>query len=153
MPMALYKLFDPKSVVGVQMKEALRLMDLWLDRIAADQTPGSAASKVARNKPNELVDACFTEGGDKIAEPRVYGGTGRCNQLYPVYTDPRIASGGPLAGNILKCQLKPIDKKDYTHPLMDSQMTRLQAIFPQGVCDYSKPGVEQQTVHKTWQSY
>jgi hypothetical protein len=153
MPMALYKLFDPKSVVGVQTKEALRLMDLWLDRIAADKTPGNNASKVSRNKPSELVDACFTEGGDKIAEPRVYGGTGRCNQLYPVYTDPRIASGGPLAGNILKCQLKPIDKKDYTHPLTDSQMTRLQAIFPQGVCDYSKSGVEQQTVHKTWQSY
>lgn len=153
MPMALYKLFDPKSIVAIQMKEELHLMDLWLDRIAADKKPGNAAAKVVRNKPAELVDACFTEAGGQISEPRVYGGPGKCNQLYPVYADPRIASGGPLAGNILKCQLKPIDKMDYRHPLTDSQMTRLHAIFSQGVCDYTKPGVEQQTVQKIWQSY
>jgi len=102
LPMALFKLFDPASIQSIQTKEALRLMDLWLDRIDADKSAASAASKAARNKPAELVDACFTETGEKIAEPRFYGTTGRCNQLYPPYADPRIASGGPLAGAILK---------------------------------------------------
>jgi hypothetical protein len=153
MPMALYKLFDPKSVMSIQTREAVRLMDLWLDRITADKAAGETADKVARNKPPELVDACFTESGEKIVEARVYGTSGRCNQLYPVYADPRIASGGPLAGNILKCQLKPIDQKDYTSPLSVGDRTRLQAIFAHGVCDYRKPGIEQQTVHKVWQSY
>lgn len=153
MPAALYKLFDPKSVYSIQTKEALRLMDVWLDRIAADKSAGSAASKVARNKPAELVDACFTETGGKIAEPRVYGTPGRCNQLYPVHSDPRIASGGPLAGSILKCQLKTVDNKDYVRPFDTSQLARLKTIFPQGVCDYSKPGVGQQVVSKVWQSY
>jgi Tannase-like family of unknown function (DUF6351) len=150
---ALLKLFDPKSIVSIQMKDELRLMDLWLDRIAADTKPGNASSKVARNKPAELVDGCFTEGGEKIAETRAYGNNGRCNQLFPVYGDPRIASGGPLAGNILKCQLKPIDAKDYKQTLTGSQMTKLEEIFPQGVCDYSKPGVEQKIARKTWQSF
>jgi len=153
MPMALIKLFNSKSVMSLQINEALRLTDLWLDRIAADKSAGDAKSKVVRNKPAELVDACFTEEGDKIAEARAYGGKSRCNELYPVYSDPRIASGGPLAGSTLKCRLKPISATDYTHPLTAGEMTRLKAIFPQGVCDNSKPGIEQQTVRKVWQTW
>jgi hypothetical protein len=153
MPAAFLKLFDPKSVQQIQTREALRLMDLWLDRIAADKSTATAKSKIVRNKPAELVDGCFTQAGDKIAEPRVYGTPGRCNHLYPAYADPRIASGGPLAGDILKCQLKAIDTKDYTHPLSESDLARLKTIFPQGVCDYTRPGIGQRIVSKVWQSY
>jgi len=78
-------------------------MNRWLDDIARDATPAGAA-KVARNKPPELVDACWTRNGEKIVDPT------RCDQLYPVHGDPRIAAGAPLAGDILKCALKPIDK-------------------------------------------
>jgi hypothetical protein len=153
MPMAFQKLMEPSSILSIQTKEALRLMDLWLDNINADKSAGSAAAKVARDKPAELVDSCFTETGEKIAEVRSYGSAGRCNQLYPPYGDPRIASGAPLAEDILKCQLKPIDKKDYPHALSTDELARLSAIFPQGVCDYSKPGMGQQVTTKTWQSY
>jgi hypothetical protein len=153
MPMGLFKLLDPSSVFSLQSKEALRLIDLWLEKIEADKSAGSMASKVVRDKPAELVDACFTEAGEKIAGPRTYGGTGPCDQLYPAYADPRIVSGGPLTGDVLKCQLKPIDNKDYTHALGDSDLARLKAIFPQGVCDYRKPGMGQGVATTPWQSY
>ena len=150
--MGLIKLLDPASIYSVQSKEALRLIDVWLDRIDADQSPGSRAVKVARNKPAELTDACFTDSGEKIAEPRTYGKPGRCNDLYPASADPRIVSGGPVAGDVLKCQLKPVNNNDYTQPFNASDLDRFKAIFPQGVCDFSKPGIGRDSP-KPWQSY
>src|SRR5206468_2429257 len=53
----------------------------------------------------------------------------------------------PLAGDVLKCQLKPIDRNDYATalpPMTNDQFAQLAAIFPSGVCDYSKPGYGQQ---------
>jgi hypothetical protein len=32
------------------------------------------------------------------------------------------------------------------------EMTRLKRIFPGGVCDWSKPGIEQQPMAGTWQA-
>src|SRR5207253_7558313 len=62
---------------------------------------------------------------------------------------PRQVAGGPLAENILKCQLKPINLADYFTPagpvsFTATQLARLQATFPGGVCDWSRPGVGQQ---------
>jgi hypothetical protein len=50
------------------------------------------------------------------------------------------------AENILKCQLKPLSPLDYgpTFPFDADQWARLQAAFPDGVCDWSRPGVGQQ---------
>jgi len=48
---------------------------------------------------------------------------------------------------VLKCQLKPIDRNDYATalpPMTNDQFAQLAAIFPSGVCDYSKPGYGQQ---------
>ena len=64
--------------------------------------------------------------------------------------NPRIAAGGPQTDDVFKCQLKAIDAKDYkTAPTAD-QLTQLKAAFPQGVCDYSKPGVGQGPLAGTW---
>ncbi|HET6687563.1 MAG TPA: DUF6351 family protein, partial [Jiangellaceae bacterium] len=58
---------------------------------------------------------------------------------------PRQVAGGPLAENILKCQLKPLNPADYAPVVFSStQLARLQATFPGGVCDWSLPGVGQQ---------
>ena len=59
-------------------------------------------------------------------------------------SSPRPPSGGPLAENILKCELKPIDAADYAGKLDEAQINRLKAVFKDGVCDFSKPGVGQQ---------
>ena len=60
-------------------------------------------------------------------------------------------AGAPLADDVLKCQLKPIDAKDYDVSLTAEEMTRLRAIFPVGVCDYSKPGLGQVPLAGTYQ--
>jgi hypothetical protein len=69
-----------------------------------------------------------------------------------VYSNPRHEAGGPLAANVLKCQLKPIDSKDYKATMSDAERARLNAIFPAGVCDWSKPGANQTPV-VAWASF
>lgn len=49
----------------------------------------------------------------------------------------------PITNDIGKCQLKKIDPRDYQVTFTPSQMAALHNIFPEGVCDYSKPGVGQ----------
>jgi len=57
----------------------------------------------------------------------------------------RIQAGGPVAGDVLKCQLKPLNAADYLPARFSAaQLARLYAAFPDGVCDWSKPGVGQQ---------
>jgi hypothetical protein len=51
-----------------------------------------------------------------------------------------------LTENILKCQLKPLNAADYLPATFNgAQLARLLAAFPDGVCDWSKPGVSQQS--------
>lgn len=125
----------------------VRLMDQWLDRIAADESAGLAQQVIARNKPKELVDACWSPGGEKITNAK------RCDELYPPFRDPRMVAGEPLIGQTEKCVLKPLDLKDYRQPLTDAQLVHLKRIFAQGVCDFSRPGVGEVTVRQTWISY
>jgi len=125
----------------------------WLDNIAADTADRTLAAKVARDKPEDLADGCWATNGEHIVEQRLYGGHGRCDREYPAYADPRIAAGGPLADDILKCSLKPVNASGYTRPLSSEQLARLRAIFPNGVCDYSRPGIGQEITRATWQRF
>jgi hypothetical protein len=45
---------------------------------------------------------------------------------------------------VLKCQLKPLNPADYPVTFTPAQWQELQQAFPLGVCDYSRPGVDQQ---------
>jgi Tannase-like family of unknown function (DUF6351) len=128
-------------------------MDQWLDAISKDTSQRSLTEKIAAARPADITDACWSDEGERIVEKRSYDGNGRCNQLYPPHGDPRIAAGEPLKEDILKCTLKPIDPKDYVHPLTTDQLARLKAIFPSGVCDYTVPGVGQGSLQKTWRTY
>jgi hypothetical protein len=38
-------------------------------------------------------------------------------------------------------------------PFTTDQMARLKAVFPKGVCDDSRPGVEQRRVGGSWKRY
>ncbi len=148
---ARYGLYSSRSPT---LREALRQMDQWLENLAADASADPQIEKVVRAKPVDLVDACWSRDDEpvKIVEPQVRG-DGRCAELYPPSPPPREIAGAPLASNIIKCQLKAIDPDDYAVSLSDTERERLQAIFPDGVCDWSQPGVSQSGLRGTWLTF
>ncbi len=146
-------MFPPSGTPPLRVGDLATQMNQWLDNIAQDTSRDSPQVKVAHDKPAGLTDACWTPEGEKIVEPLSYKGKGRCNDLYPAHADARIAAGSQLTDLVLKCQVRPLNASDYTHPLSADQLTRLKAVFPTGVCDYSKPGVSQQKVDGTWHRY
>lgn len=147
-------LVTPDSPWNRLVPHAVLQMERWLDKIASDRSPyHSKAEKVLRNKPRDLVDACFTADGQEIREPASDSNTSQCNQLYPVNGNPRLAAGGRLADDVLKCRLKPVNASSYGRPLSAAQIVRLEVAFPQGVCDYDERGVGQGQVKDTWLAY
>lgn len=138
------------SMSGVDhWSAALDLMNSWLDNIAADPAPPSI-DKVVRNKPADANDACWDETGQRIDEPASLDPEAECNVVYPRFSTPRLVAGSPLVNDVLKCQLKPIDMTDYTVTFTSAQETRLMNIFPEGVCDWSKPSVGQEPLRGTF---
>jgi hypothetical protein len=128
---------------------ALSAMDKWLAAIEADTSAIPYAAKVAKNKPAEAHDLCTDGDGHEIESAEA------CAALNPYYAEPRMVAGAPFTGDVVKCQLKPLDPADYegaVPPVTEAQIEQLKVIFPAGVCDYTKPGVgEQMTI--PWMGY
>ena len=131
---------------------ALVKMDEWLTTLAKDTSSDPIMKKIMRAKPADLVDSCYKEDGSRIIEPQTATG-GECNKLYPTYRSPRMVAGGPASNDNLKCQLSPIDFSQYKATFTDAEKARLRAIFPNGVCNWNKPGIEQQAVTGTWLAF
>ena len=142
------------SLRAPELRNALSEMDQWLTTLSEDRSSDAQIIKVRRAKPAGLVDTCWTreDNPQKIVEQATYG-SGRCESLYPSNSFPRGVAGSPLASDVIKCQLKPISASDYKVTFAADEMARLRQIFPGGVCDWSKPGVEQQPVRGTWQTF
>src|SRR6267143_2083778 len=122
--------------------EAFDLMDRWLSAIEADTSTRTLAQKVVYDKPADAVDRC-TITGTGIAGPCVIPQSG----------SPRLGAGEPLTDDTAKCQLKAMNRTDYFPNLFtDAQWSQLQQAFPTGVCDYTKPGVNQQAT-VPWMTY
>ena len=137
----------------------LLTMDRWVTGIENDTSSASKREKVLNNRPGSItgspaaVDACFSDdAGTVIATETQTDDSGTCGNEFPSSSGPRQEAGQPLANDILKCQLKPIDQSEYGVSLTGPQLARLQAVFPQGTCDNTKPGVEQQISRKTWRA-
>jgi hypothetical protein len=126
----------------------------WVEAVAADQSDLPQRDKAIRNKPPMAVDGCWSNTSTFIAESQTFGRlpNAQCNTLFPSFAFPRYIAGGPLAANNVKCQLKPIDLGDYQVSFTSAEITRLHTIFPQGVCDWSKPGVNRTGV-VPWASF
>lgn len=144
--------YGSRSIPDVGLDMFLPRMDRWLMSIAADARSSPKVEKIIRNKPPDLEDSCLSVGGQKTFEPATPQGNGKCNALYPPHGNPRVAAGAPPAGDILKCSLKPVDPADYASVLTSSQIERLRAIFPEGVCDYTKPGPGHEDEAFTWRA-
>ena len=51
---------------------------------------------------------------------------------------------------MIKCRTKRINFRDYAVPFNADQKARTKEVFPDGVCDFSKRGVEQGPIAGTW---
>ena len=142
--------FDTTSPVLVQ---ALAQMDQWLTSLSKDPSAASI-EKLRRARPADLVDACWSkdETPQKVVEKHQYR-AGRCNELYPAFSFPRGVAGAPIANDVIKCQLRGVSPGAYKVALTSSEMARLRTIFPEGICDWTRPGVEQQPLTGTWQVF
>jgi hypothetical protein len=141
---------DNQVIVGnlAPSEPLLDQMGQWLTAVVADTSDRSRAEKVVANKPGDVVDACWTVATPtapsvKIVETQTLDGPGQCNALFPAGVPPEYVAGAPIALDIIKCQLKRVDMSDYKVPFTAQQRARLNDIFPKGVCDWSKRGVEQ----------
>lgn len=132
-------------VPAVVSEAAFATMDQWLTAIGSDNRSIPKSRKVIENKPGRATDSCWVLG-KQITDQSI------CRAMFPYFADPRIAAGGPLANNILQCQLKPLDPADYTVAFTAAQWAELEQAFPAGVCDYSRPGVAQQS-STPWMSF
>lgn len=131
-------------------------MDSWLLAIRADTSASDAATRVVRNRPEALVDACWDNSGGepvKIEQPQSYIGDSECNRLYPAYATPRHVAGAPLANDIVSCQLRPVTVADYALEFSAGEWRELQAVFPEGVCDWSQGDASLSSHQGTWKSF
>jgi len=139
---------------SVPFAKAWFLLNMWVNGVKADRSDISEHQKVLNHRPPSLVDGCWPSNTQFVAEPQTLSSQPNttCNAAYPSWTNPRFVAGGPIQANIYKCQLKPINPADYKVAFSQSEITRLNVIFPNGVCDWSKPGVNQTGV-VTWPSF
>ena len=79
-------------------------------------------------------------------------GLALCNTLLPVVETPRIVAGMPMSDDVIKCQLKPVDPRDYAQNLSSGQLAELMQVFPDGVCDYTRPSVGDEGPSLLWPS-
>ena len=116
----------------------------------ADTSARPLATKILKDRPADVHDRCAyvpsqpASPADDVCLPAA---------AQTHYGSPREVAGGPATNDILKCRLKPISNSDYgVLGLTADQLARLKAVFPKGVCDWTKRGVGQQSV-TAWQTY
>jgi hypothetical protein len=114
--------------------ESFNLLDRWVAAIKADTSSEPLADKVAHNRPADATDACWVNGvrtTDAAA----------CAAVIQFYGDPRTGAAEPLAVDVMKCQLTPLVRTSYPVTFSDSQWSRFQAVFPNGVCAWDLESV------------
>jgi len=130
--------------------ESFLTMDDWLSNLLTSAPKATLNSvrtqaQVIAAKPSEAFDLCYLTGDVNFTTPVTDMAKCDADPRLPKHSSPRQVAGGPLTENILKCQLKPLDASDYLPATFTAaQLARLYAAFPDGVCDWSKPGVGQQ---------
>jgi hypothetical protein len=116
--------------------QAVYAVDGWLGRVYSDPRDVPLATKIVQDKPDTVADRCTDGNGTALPETA-------CDQTVSAYGTPRFAADEPKTDDVMKCRLKPLVRSDYAVTFTDAQWHELQTAFPNGVCDYSKPGVGQ----------
>ncbi|MCB1248015.1 MAG: hypothetical protein KDB36_01320 [Acidimicrobiales bacterium] len=136
--------------------EAITVLDTWLTALDADTSGDPIEVRLERTRPDEAIDNCITADGERLSGLGIYDEPGPCRDLYPLHGDPRTVAGAPLADDVLKCSLQPVAEaveQGRYGQATEEQVTRLEVIFPDGVCDFSRPGVGQVPVEGVWLRY
>jgi hypothetical protein len=121
-------------------------MDQWLANLEQDTSNLSREQKVAKDKPADAVDFCFLPADTTFAHKIFDFAVCDADPGLVTHASPRQVAGGPVAENILKCQLKALDFNDPAFggaTFTADQQARLRSVFANGVCDFAKPGVNQ----------
>ncbi len=137
------------STGAAMTAQSFQMMDRWLAAIEADKSTTAIEQKVIRARPADVHDGCYDSLGVTAAD--IATELSLTDPACPIattllQTSPRQVAGGPRSEDIFKCQLKPLDTAgaDYGGVAFSAaQRTRLVAVFPDGVCDWTKPGVGQ----------
>lgn len=150
-------LADPTAATSSVATDAIVALDAWLSELAEDGSDDDPALKLERARPQQAVDTCTTPGGTRITGERVYEQGSLCAETYPVAGDPRTGAGAPLRNDVLKCALVPVEDAVasgvYQFAVSDGQRSRLEEVFPEGVCDWSRPGTGTTELRGTWLDY
>lgn len=129
--------------------QAFKMTDRWLTAIESDKSSLTLEKKIVANKPADVRDGCFANSGATAADlgTELSITDPACPIAAPLkHGSPHIVAGGPLSEDIFKCQLKPFDatSADYGGTTFTpAQISRMRAVFTDGVCDWTKPGVGQ----------
>jgi hypothetical protein len=109
-------------------------MDRWLAEVERDGRDVPLARKILDARWRAGVDDRCTSGAGHDVPAQT------CELLVQRYATPRIAAGMPTTDDVLKCALKPLRRADFPGVLFTTgQWRALQAAFPTGVCDFTKP--------------
>ena len=99
------------------------------------------------DKPADIHDQCTDGLGHAIPNETV------CSLINPIFTTPRVVAGEGIETDVNECSLKPLRRSDYLPVVFtDAQWAQLRAAFGTGVCDWSRPGVDQQATIP-WMTY
>jgi Tannase-like family of unknown function (DUF6351) len=120
--------------------QGLVAIDRWLSAVEADHSANPLSQKLIGDRPSDVHDQCTDGAGLVIPNQQV------CQLINPIFSTPRIVAGESIATDQQKCQVRPLRRTDYLPgaQFTDDQWAQLQSAFPGGVCDWSKPGVDQQ---------
>jgi hypothetical protein len=121
-------------------------MDRWLAAVESDGRGVPRSRKVVEDKPADIHDQCSDGVGQTLQDHH-------CPAIVQVYKTPRMVAGESIATDVNKCSLKPLRRSDYLPvQFTDAQFEQLRTAFPDGVCDWSVPGVSQQDTIP-WMTY
>jgi hypothetical protein len=126
--------------------DALRAASDWATALQG-RTAEERVATMASSRPATAVDGCHVPGGIGLGPASIV-----CDVALAPKTSPRQVAGGPRSEDVIKCQLKPVDPTDYATAPSASELAELRAIFPDGVCDWSQPGVGVQEPNMQWVS-
>ncbi|TVP75484.1 MAG: hypothetical protein EA352_08200 [Gemmatimonadales bacterium] len=129
-------------------EEAFDVIEEWMSAMEADPSLSAGEARPERASPR-----CFEVEGSLIASGEdVWDGAmdeeprGACARHFEIRSTSRIEAGGPISGDVYKCRTMPVrqavDEGMYQGVELDEEaIRRLEEIHPEGVCDYSRPGL------------